>query len=117
MKRLFLFIVVAFTFSSCEEAEGSTEYFVRVTVTNDEGIPIQNASVKMYTPVPSTTEWYSFTNDRGQVLFRSGFEAYHDVKAWKLIYEGCDYVRLVKGETVDVSITLYPIGDPNGCLD
>jgi hypothetical protein len=51
------------------------------------------------------------------VVFRTGREAYYDLKAWKMIYEGCNYVRLVKGETVEVNVVIYPIGEPNGCVE
>ena len=115
MKRLFLFFLVVLTFSSCEE-EGS-EYFVKIRVTNEDGVPIQNAQVRMFTPVPGSTSWYNFTDVSGEIVFRSGFEAYHDIKARKMTYEGCNYVRLVKGETINVNVVIYPIGDPNGCAE
>jgi len=114
MKRLLLLLLVGLSFSSCEE--DMTEYFVKVKVTNEDGVPIQNANVKMFAPVQNSTEWYNQTNSAGEVVFRSGFEAYYDLKAWKLVYEGCNYVRLVRGETIDVNVVIYPIGDPiNGC--
>lgn len=116
MKRFILLLVVGLIFSSCEE--GSTEYFVKVKVTNEDGVPVQNAQVRMFAPVDGSTEWFNFTNTAGELVFRSGFEAYHDIKAYKMIYEGCNYVRLVKGETIDVNVVLYPIGDPNsGCIE
>ena len=55
MKRLFLLLLVAVTFSSCEE--DATEYFVKVTVTNEDGLPVQNAAVKMFPPIQNSTEW------------------------------------------------------------
>ena len=110
-ETLISFLVVL-SFSSCEE-EGS-EYFVKIRVTNEDGVPIQNAQVRMFTPVPGSTSWYNFTDVSGEIVFRSGFEAYHDIKARKMIYEGCNYVRLVKGETINVNVVIYPIGDPNG---
>ena len=115
MKRLFLFFLVVLTFSACEEE--SSEYFVKIRVTNEDGVPIQNAQVRMFTPVTGSTSWYNFTDVSGELVFRSGFEAYHDIKARKMIYEGCNYVRLVKGETVNVNVVIYPIGDPNGCAE
>ena len=115
MKRFILLLLVGLFFGSCEEEV--TEYFVKVKVTNEDGVPIQNAAVKMFAPVAGSTEWYSFTGPSGEVVFKSGFEAYYDLKAWKMIYEGCNYVRLVKGETIDVNVVLYPIGDPNGCVE
>lgn len=91
---------------------------MKIKVTNADGIPVQNAHVKMYAPVANSTEWYNFTDNSGEVVFRSGFEAYYDIKAWKLVYEGCNYVRLVKGETTEVNVKLYKIGDPiNGCTE
>ena len=57
------------------------------------------------------------TSPSGEVVFRTGREAYYDLKAWKMIYEGCNYVRLVKGETVEVNVVIYPIGEPNGCVE
>ena len=98
MKRLILLLVVMLSFSSCEEE--ATQYFVKIKVTNEDGVPVQNAAVKMFTPVPGSVEWYSFTNTAGEVVFKSGFEAYQDIKAWKMVYEGCNYVRLVRGETI-----------------
>tara|TARA_B100001113_G_C20727868_1_gene456564 strand:+ start:259 stop:606 length:348 start_codon:yes stop_codon:yes gene_type:complete len=115
MKRFILLLLVGLFFGSCEEE--ATEYFVKVRVTNEDGVPIQNAAVKMSAPVTGSTEWYNFTGPSGEVVFRSGFEAYYDLKAWKMVYEGCNYVRLVKGETVDVNVVIYPIGDPNGCVE
>jgi hypothetical protein len=115
MKRFILLLLVGLLFGSCQD-EG-TEYFVKVKVTNEDGVPIQNAAVKMFAPVPGATEWYNFTGMSGEVVFRSGFEAYYDIKAWKMVYEGCNYVRLVKGETIDVNVVIYPIGDPNGCVE
>ena len=115
MKRFILLLLVGLFFGSCEEE--ATEYFVKVKVTNEDGVPIQNAAVKMFAPVAGSTEWYSFTGPSGEVVFRSGFEAYYDLKAWKMVYEGCNYVRLVKGETIDVNVVIYPIGDPNGCVE
>lgn len=115
MKRFILLLLVGLFCGSCEEE--ATEYFVKVKVTNEDGVPIQNAAVKMFAPVNGSTEWYSFTGSNGEVLFRSGFEAYYDLKAWKMVYEGCNYVRLVKGETIDVNVVIYPIGDPNGCVE
>ncbi len=116
MKRLLLLALVSFTLAGCEEP--ATEYFVRVKVTNEDGIPIQNANVKMFAPVNGSMEWYNTTNAKGEIVFRSGFEAYYDLKAWKLVYEGCNYVRLVKGETTEVNVVLLKIGDPNnGCTN
>ena len=115
MKRLILLLVVALSFSSCKEEP--TQYFVKIKVTNEDGVPVQNAAVKMFTPVPGSVEWYNFTNTAGEVVFKSGFEAYQDIKAWKMVYEGCNYVRLVRGETIAVNVVLYPIGDPNGCVE
>ena len=115
MKHFILLFLAGMFFSSCEEE--ATEYFVRVKVTNEDGVPIQNAAVKMFAPVDGSTEWYNFTGPSGEVVFRSGFEAYYDIKAWNMVYEGCNYVRLVKGETIDVNVVLYPIGDPNGCVE
>ena len=115
MKRFILLLLVGLFFGSCEEE--ATEYFVKVKVTNEDGVPIQNAAVKMFAPVAGSTEGYSFTGPSGEVVFRSGFEAYYDLKAWKMVYEGCNYVRLVKGETIDVNVVIYPIGDPNGCVE
>ena len=115
MKRFILLLLVGLLFGSCEEEV--TEYFVKVKVTNEDGVPIQNAAVKMFAPVAGSTEWYNFTGTSGEVVFRSGFEAYYDIKAWKMIYEGCNYVRLVKGGTIDVNVVIYPIGDPNGCVE
>jgi len=80
MKRLILLLVVALSFSSCEEEP--TQYFVKIKVTNEDGVPVQNAAVKMFTPVPGSVEWYNFTNTAGEVVFKSGFEAYQDIKAW-----------------------------------
>ena len=115
MKRLILLLVVILSFSSCEEE--ATQYFVKIKVTNEDGVPVQNAAVKMFTPVPGSQEWYSSTNTAGEVVFKSGCEAYRDIKAWKMVYEGCNYVRLVRGETIAVNVVLYPIGDPNGCVE
>jgi hypothetical protein len=115
MKRFFLIALIGLFLTSCQE-EVVNEYFVRVKVTNEDGVPVQNAAVKMFVPVPGSTEWYNFTDVSGELVFRSGFEAYYDIKAWKLVYEGCNYVRLVKGETVDVNVVIYPIGEPNGCV-
>lgn len=115
MKRFILLLLVGLFLVSCQEE--ATEYFVKVKVTNEDGVPIQNAAVKMSAPVAGSTEWYNFTGPSGDVVFRSGFEAYYDLKAWKMVYEGCNYVRLVRGETIDVNVVIYPIGDPNGCVE
>jgi len=116
MKRFILLALIGFVLTSCQE-EVVDEYFVKVKVVNENGVPIQNAAVKMFAPVAGATEWYNFTDPSGELIFRSGFEAYYDLKAWKMIYEGCNYVRLVKGETVEVNVVIYPIGEPNGCVE
>jgi len=116
MKRFILLVLIGFILTSCQE-EVVEEYFVKVKVVNENGVPIQNAAVKMFAPVAGATEWYNFTDPSCELIFRSGFEAYYDLKAWKMIYEGCNYVRLVKGETVEVNVVIYPIGEPNGCVE
>ena len=124
MKRFILLVLIGFVLTSCQE-EVVDEYFVKVKVVNENGVPIQNAAVKMFAPVAGATEWYEEATDpSGEVVFRTGRyaenparEAYYDLKAWKMIYEGCNYVRLVKGETVEVNVVIYPIGEPNGCVE
>ena len=116
MKRFILLVLIGFVLTSCQE-EVVEEYFVKVKVVNENGVPIQNAAVKMFAPVSGATEWYNFTDPSCALIFRSGFEAYYERKAWKMIYEGCNYVRRVKGETVEVNVVIYPIGEPNGCVE
>ena len=117
MKRFILLVLIGFVLTSCQE-EVVNEYFVKVKVVNENGVPIQNAAVKMFAPVAGAEEWYDdTTSPSGEVVFRTGREAYYDLKAWKMIYEGCNYVRLVKGETVEVNVVIYPIGEPNGCVE
>lgn len=115
MRRLFLLLVLSVFLAGCEE--DSSQAKVIITVTNVDGVPVQNASIKMYTPVPGSIGWYGQTNEAGQITFASGLEAYQDLKAWKFLYKGCNYVHLKKGEVAEVTVILYPYGEPNGCVE
>ena len=50
MKRFILLVLIGFVLTSCQE-EVVNEYFVKVKVVNENGVPIQNAAVKMFAPV------------------------------------------------------------------
>lgn len=115
MKQLLLLLFVVFAAFGCKKDSG--DYAVRVRVVTPDGIPIQNATVRMYAPIsdPGAVDEYRFTDVDGYCEFEYKYKAFLSLDVVKGSWKGCDYVELMQGETVNKKLTIYPFGSPNGC--
>jgi len=124
-RTMFTRLIIALSFitlslSGCEKDDGRA--VVRLTVINENGIPIQNCNVKLSVPVSPETTWgvdyfFAVTDQNGVVQFESSVNAYFDVFVWKGYWEGCDFVEFIPNEVNIKNIIIYPPGTTfNGCL-
>jgi hypothetical protein len=120
MKRLILIVLPALLLLSCSKNVGNGT--VRITVTNEAGVPIQNCNVKLNYPGSPESEWgVDYFSDKtdinGVVEFKLDVNAYFDVYVWKGLWEGCDFVEFEPGEEKSKSVIIYPPGTAfNGCF-
>ena len=120
MKQVLLVLGMFVLSLSCAKREGNG--IVTVTVTNSNGVPIQNCNVKLTYPESPESSWgvdyfLDKTDINGEVTFRLPVNAYFDVYVWKGIWEGCDFVEFEPGITKSKAVVIYPPGTPfNGCF-
>jgi hypothetical protein len=120
MKQLLMIIGIVALSLSCAKRTGNGN--ITITVTNLEGVPIQNCNVKLTYPGSPESAWgvdyfLSTTDINGQVTFKSPLNAYFDVYTWKGIWEGCDFVEFEPGVIKDKKVIIYPPGTAfNGCF-
>ena len=90
---------------------------VGITVTNEDGVPIQNSRVNLSVPVDGANEYFGTTDENGYIEFKSGLHVFYDVYVWKGIWEGCDFVEIKPGTSTQKNIIIYPPGTTfNGCI-
>lgn len=101
----------------CKKSPGDAE--VRVRVVTPKGIPVQNATVRMYAPVDNAAavDEYRYTDVDGYCEFSYAHKAFLSLDVVKGTWKGCDYVELVEGQLVEKNLVIYPFGTPNGCPD
>lgn len=116
MKRLIILSLICFSlFTSCEKSGGAG--VVGITVVNAAGVPIQNCSVLLDVPVDGSNGYYGTTDIDGYIEFKSGLHVYYDVTVWKGLWEGCDFVEIKPGTTLNKEVIIYPPGSVfNGCI-
>jgi hypothetical protein len=111
MKNFALFLaILSLGFVGCEK-EADPIYRARVRVVNIDGIPIQNADIRIDTELedPLALAFYSKTDIEGYVYFSYRYKAIFDVTATKGFgFLGCGYVELFPDEEVESIITIYP---------
>ncbi len=111
------FLIIGLTFWGCEK-EKLGPYSIQVSVTNKFGIPIQNATLRMYAPIGSdgTVNFYGTTNEDGQFTFEYDYPAYLRIDAVKSSWKGCGFVELNQQNEVGTLIVMKPFNDlDNGC--
>lgn len=118
MKRLMIVLASAFllAFVGCKK-EDSGQGYLRITVVNEDGVPIQNCNVSLTVPEPTATPFYGKTDENGYIEFEFGLHVFYDAKVWKGVWEGCDFVEIKPGETFYKNIVIYPPNSSfNGCI-
>ena len=98
------------------------EYKAEFTVKNADGIPIQNALVRVFAPVDvapgsnAPVDFYLYTNESGKASLTYGYKAFFEVHSQKGSFRGCTYIELFENETVQKTVILRAFNDPNnGC--
>ena len=120
MKQLLLILSVMMLSVSCKKTVGTGT--ITITVTNKDGVPIQNCNVKLTYPESPESAWgvdyyLNKTDINGQITFNSKVNAYFDVYTWKGIWEGCDFVEFEPGKEKTKTVIIHPPGTPfNGCF-
>ena len=119
MKRLIpLFTLVAIVAFACAKPEPESFQF-RITVVNEEGIPIQNASVHATAPVINALpDFKGFTGVDGvfridnEDVLNYGLPAVLQVTAEKgsnpPVVFGCGYLKLVRDSVAELTVVLLP---------
>ncbi len=116
MRKILIILSVCFLMLSCNKKDNT--YRAELRVVTLSGIPIQNASIKLFVPNPTATEFYTITDDDGKAYFEIKAKAFYDVKTWKGTYRGCGFVEFKKGELVTKDIIIRTWGDPlNTCFN
>jgi len=115
MRKILIILSVCTLMLSCSKE--NTRYQVELRVVSLSGIPVGNASIKLYVPVPQAEEMFRTTDENGIVVFEIPAKAYYNVKTWKGSHRGCGFVEFVKGEYVKKDIIIRTWGDPlNSCF-
>lgn len=116
MRKILIILSVCTLMLSCKKED--TRYRAELRVVTLSGIPIPNASLKLYVPNPEANEFYVKTDEDGKALFEIKAKAFYDVKTWRGTYRGCGFVEFKKGELVTKDIIIRPWGDPlNTCFN
>ena len=121
MKHFFLFILTSsllFIFG-CEKPERSSFQF-SIKVVDENGVPIQNASVQATAPVLNAIPNFTgqtdidgvMKDDAGLSLFEYNMPAVLQVTAQKgsnpPVVFGCGYIKLKADSVVDMTIVVLP---------
>lgn len=115
IKGILKVVAVALILSACGKDKGGSRVYI--TVVNEKGVPIQNCNVKLTVPVDNSLVYYGVTDEDGKITFGSGVDSYYDCYVWKGLWEGCDYVHFVPGESTNRNIIIFPPGSTfNGCI-
>jgi len=115
MRKILIILSVCTLMLSCEKPDD--RYRAKLRVVTLSGIPIPNASIKLYVPNPEAEEFFLTTDIDGFARFEIKAKAFYDVKTWRGTYRGCGFVEFKKGEYVTKDIIIRPWGDPlNSCF-
>lgn len=117
IKFFSIFLLLLIGMSAC--APKKDPYRLRVTVVDEDGIPVQNALVYFSVPIVGNIindgrddQGFLITDINGEVLFTHTGKAIVEVVASKAAYRKCDNFLLEMG-TQEVTMTIYPWGSPN----
>lgn len=120
MKRLILIFGVMVLALGCARNAGSST--VELTITNEDGVPIQNCNVKLTFEGSAESQWgvdfyLAQTDIDGKVSFSNDKHTYFDVFVWKGTWTGCDFVEFKPGTDARKNTIIYPPGTVfNGCF-
>jgi hypothetical protein len=127
MKNLIFKIVpllVIFLFSGCSKDDEESFPFT-IQVTTPEGLPVQNAFIKVDAPVAPDrllAEFEGRTDMHGEITFRYSYPAVLKIRAMRSfdgiipLWIGCGFVKLESNQNVRARVVVRPF-DPNigGC--
>jgi hypothetical protein len=120
MKHMLILLFPAVFLLACNKNSGPGT--MRITVVNEDGVPIQNCNVKLSYPGSLESEWgvdyfLATTDVDGVIEFRLDVNAYFDAYVYKGFWEGCDFVEFEPGKDKNKRIIIYPPGSVfNGCI-
>ncbi|HAD98018.1 MAG TPA: hypothetical protein DCG19_11475 [Cryomorphaceae bacterium] len=111
----FIFSLILVLSSSCNKDKD--KYLLKVRVTVNDSIAIDNALVHIYAPVEATfVDYFLYTDENGETGdIRLNNKAIVEIFAGKGTFKGCNVVEVEQGPQVAL-VNMKSIDDPNnGC--